>query len=114
MKTVAENIVQKQLDFYNNHDLEGFLSTYHNDTKIYNLGEENTLIMDGKEVMREKYAVRLSTPGLLSVVDKRIVVGNTVIDHEVVTMEGLNEPLKVAAIYEVEDGLIKTVWFVRE
>jgi len=113
MKT-PEQVVEKQLEFYNAHDLEGFLSTYHAETKIYNLAETNELIMDGIEVMREKYAERLSTPNLHAIIEKRIVVGNTVIDHEVVTMDGLNGKLKVAAIYEVKDELIKTVWFVRE
>lgn len=110
----AANIVQKQLEFYNAHDLEGFLSTYHEDVKIYNFGTENTLIMEGLETMREKYAVRLSTPGLHAVIDKRIVIGNTVIDHEIVTVDGQDKPTHVAAIYEVIDGLIKNVWFVRE
>ena len=113
MNNPAE-IVQKQLEFYNAHDLDGFLSTYHEEIKIYNLGNENTLIMEGLDVMREKYAVRLSTPGLHAVIDKRIVVGNTVIDHEIVTVHGQDEPTQVAAIYEVADGLIKNVWFVRE
>ena len=113
MNNPAE-IVQKQIEFYNAHDLEGFLSTYHEDIKIYDFGNENTLIIEGLKTMREKYAVRLSTPGLHAVIDKRIIVGNKVIDHEIVTVDGQDKPTQVAAIYEVADGLIKNVWFVRE
>jgi hypothetical protein len=109
--TVAD-IVQKQLEYYNSNNLDGFLSTYHEDIKIYNL-TDNSLIMEGMETLREKYAVRLNTPGLHAKIDKRIVIGNIVIDHEIVTSDGQKKPIEVAAIYEVINGLIKTVWFAR-
>jgi len=113
MKT-PEQVVQKQLEFYNAHDLEGFLSVFHNDAKVYNLSGGCELIMDGIEMLREKYGERLSTPNLHSEIEKRIVYGNTVIDHEIITMDGLEGTQRIAAIYEVIDGLIKTAWFVRE
>ena len=41
---------------------------------------------------------------------KRIVPGNKVIDHERVC--GIREqPVEVVAVYEIADGLIRTVWF---
>lgn len=47
---------------------------------------------------------------------KRIVLNNTVIDHELAQMCTLNKnkvdrSFEVIAIYEVEDGLIKRVMF---
>jgi len=109
---IAEEMARKQLECYNNHDLEGFLSAYHDDTKIYNL-IDGSLIMEGKGAMRERYGERFKNPNLHAKLVNRMVIGNKVIDHESVTGLGESPPTEVAAIYEVEDGLIKTVWFVR-
>ena len=111
---IAEKMAQKQLDCYNNHDLEGFLSAYHDDTKIYNLAD-GSLIMEGKEAMRERYGERFKNPDLHARLVNRIVIGDSkAIDHESVTGLGDGPPVQVAAIYEIVDELIKTVWFVRE
>lgn len=47
-------------------------------------------------------------------IQNRIVIGNKVIDHEYVT--GLEEEKikKAVAIYQVENSVIKRVWFVFE
>lgn len=110
--SIAEELAKKQLHYYNNHDLEGFLSAYHDDTKIYNI--DGTLIMEGKEAMRQRYGERFKNPHLHAELVNRMVFGNKAIDHESVTTEPGGVPTQVAAIYEVEDELIKTVWFVRE
>ena len=109
--SIARELAEKQLECYNNHDLEGFLSAYHDDTKIYNI--DGSLIMEGKEAMRERYGERFKNPHLHAELVNRMVFGNKAIDHERVT--GIGDTVtEVAAIYEVEGGLIKTVWFVRE
>ena len=110
--SIAEELAKKQLECYNNHDLEGFLSVYHDDTKIYNI--DGTLIMEGKAAMRERYGERFKNPKLHARLVNRMVFGNKAIDHESVTVGDDNPPVQVAAIYEVEGELIKTDWFVRE
>jgi hypothetical protein len=55
------------------------------------------------------------SPNLHSNVVSRQVIGNKVLDYEVIT--GRNnqpEPLFLIAIYEVENGKIKRCYFVRE
>ncbi len=52
--THVEKLVQKQLDYYNENNLEAFVSTYHEDIEIINL-EDNTLILKGIEALTEKY-----------------------------------------------------------
>ena len=52
-----QEIVQKQLDFYNNHDLNGFISTYEENIKIYSL-IDNSIILEGKEALKERYRER--------------------------------------------------------
>lgn len=111
----AVEVVQKQLGFYNNHDLEGFASTYSRDIKIYNLGEV-TPFLSGIETLRERYAKKFKTPGLHANISNRITLGNYVIDHENVTVLQGDEEVKssVIAMYEVKDDLIINVWFARE
>jgi len=108
-----EELVITQLDYYNKHDLEGFLSVFHDDTKIYNL-IDGSLIMEGKEAMRQRYGERFSHPDLHAEIVNRIIIGNKVIDHESVTGAGNEKPVQVAAIYEIQGDFITTVWFVRE
>ena len=108
-----EDIIQKQLDFYNNHDLDGFISTYHEDIKIYNL-IDNSIILEGKEYLREKYSERFQVLKVHAEVQNRMVIGNRVIDHEHVTTINTDSIVKAVAIYELEDALIKRVWFVFE
>lgn len=111
--TKAEEIVQKQLDFYNAHDLEGFISTYSDDVKIYNL-IDNTIIMEGKELLKENYKERFDVLKVHAELVNRIVIGDKVIDHEHVSGLTKNDIVKAVAIYEIEDCLIKRVWFVYE
>lgn len=111
--TKAEEIVQKQLDFYNAHDLEGFISTYSDDIKIYNL-IDNTIIMEGKELLKENYKERFDVLKVHAELVNRIVIGDKVIDHEHVSGLTKNDIVKAVAIYEIEDCLIKRVWFVYE
>ncbi len=106
-----EPIVQKQLEAYNSRDIEAFLATYSNDVKLYNYFP-NTLITDGKTAMRKGYADFFeSTPDLHCEIRNRIIITNVVIDEEEITANG--NTFNAVAIYEVEDGKIVRVTFVR-
>ncbi|MBT8267837.1 MAG: nuclear transport factor 2 family protein [Bacteroidia bacterium] len=106
----VENIVQIQLEAYNKRDIDAFMATYADDIKLYNYPEE--LRTDGKTAMRQSYDEFFKrTPDLKAVIQKRIVLGNKVIDEEHVTING--QLYKAVAIYEVEDGLIKKVTFIQ-
>ncbi|QUI25751.1 nuclear transport factor 2 family protein [Vallitalea pronyensis] len=108
-----QEIVNKQLEFYNNHNLDGFISTYHDDVKIFNL-EDNSVILEGKKALKERYRERFDIFKVHSDIQNRIVVGNKVIDHEYVTGLKKDTIVKAVAIYEIEDSLIKRVWFTFE
>ncbi|CAH2211774.1 nuclear transport factor 2 family protein [Tepidibacter aestuarii] len=108
-----QEIVQMQLDFYNKHNLEGFMSTYHDDITVYNL-IDNSVILEGKELLREKYYERFEILKVHAELVNRMVIGNKVIDHEYVTELNVDEIVKAVAIYEIEDSLIKRVWFLFE
>lgn len=105
-----EAIVQKQLDAYNDRDIEGFLATYTDDVKLYNFPHE--LRTDGSEAMRKGYADFFkSAPDLHCEIKNRMVIGNKVIDEEYITANG--NTFNAVAIYEVENGKIAKVTFVR-
>ena len=55
-----------------------------------------------------------NNPKLHGEIVNRIVLGNFVIDQERVTGFPNDRVIDTVAIYEVKDGLIHKVWFVRE
>lgn len=108
------DVVQRQFDAYNRHDLEGFLVNFHDAMKGYRMPAVEPSIV-GKAALREFYATqRFNKPALKAELLHRIVLGNKVFDHERIT--GLTEtPLEMVAVFEVTDldrgGLIQTAWF---
>ena len=104
-----EIIVQKQLEAYNNRDIDGFLATYSKQAKIYRYSGE--LQSDGSDAMRSDYVDFFnSSPDLHCEIVNRIVIGNKVIDEESITANG--KTFKGVAIYEVENNEIVKVTFV--
>ena len=111
MKTSnAVEVVQEQLEAYNARDLDRFAATYADTIRIFRLPATEPAIV-GMKQLREIYSARFSSPNLHAEIVNRMVLGNKVIDHE--RVRGIREDLvEAAAIYEVTDGLIQTVWFV--
>lgn len=107
-----EEVVQKQLEYYNNRDIDGFCSTYSEDIRVYKL-EDNSLILEGQKELREKYLIRFKSVGLNAEIHNRIVFGSFVTDHEKVSGIEEGKVKEVIAIYHVKDGLIDKVWFAR-
>ncbi|MDJ0837784.1 MAG: nuclear transport factor 2 family protein [Acidobacteriota bacterium] len=105
-------VVQRQLDAYNNHDMEAFLATYSPKIRILSFPDSKVMV-EGMDQMRERYSVRFAPgSGVHASIINRMVFGDTVIDHERVL--GLSEPgvpVEAMAIYHVVDGLIETMWF---
>jgi hypothetical protein len=103
-------VVQLQLDAYNARDLAGFLAAYADEVRVFRPPAPAASIV-GKRALAEYYATqRFNLVGLNAELVNRMVIGNKVIDHE--RISGVRElPFEVAAVYEVVDGLIRTVWF---
>jgi putative hydrolase of HD superfamily len=105
-------VVQRQLDNYNAQNLDGFANTFAVDAEVFiNLGDSVAGIV-GRDQIRERYGRMFrDNPGNKSTLIGRMVQGNFVFDHEWIT--GRENDLKIMAIYEVEEGLIKRCWFAR-
>ena len=109
--TPAE-VVQAQLDAYDNGDIDAFLATYAPEISIYD--HPAKLLMSGHDQMRESYSrLFASAPELKTHISQRITIGSYVIDHETVTGTPDGVPRSVVAMYEVRNGSIVNVWFVK-
>jgi hypothetical protein len=104
------DIVQRQLDAYNAHDLDAFCACFADDVRTWRMPETSPTLA-GKAALRAFYAEqRFAIPTLRAELLARIALGDKVIDHE--RVHGLHpQPSEVAAIYRVADGLIAEVWF---
>lgn len=101
-------VVQRQLDAYNRRDIDALLATYAGDACQYE--HPATLAASGAAQIRDRMSVRFQEPDLYARLVQRAVMGNIVIDQEVVTRnfpEGVGE-VDVVAIYEVIDGKIQS------
>lgn len=109
----AEQVVELQLHYYNAHDVKGFASTYTEDVEIYDL-PEGSLKFKGNSVLEERYARNFETKPHARI-ERRIVEGNKVIDHEFYIREGMDTEGSVVAIYEVDldKEQISKVWFLK-
>ena len=107
-----EAVVQRQLEAYNAKDIDALMATFADDVEAFEY--PNTLLFSGIEKMRQRLAGRLQEPNLHAQLLNRIMMGNLVIDHEIVTRtfpEGAGQ-LETIVIYEVRDGKIAKNWFV--
>lgn len=109
-------LIDKQLEAYNNRDINAFAATYHDDVEIYHFS--NGLQYRGKSELITRYGDKFASLVFLKATSlKRIVQGNYLVDHELAessTIGGhkIERSIKVIAAYEVEDGLIKRVSFL--
>lgn len=112
-KTMAEKLVQEQLDGYNKRDIEAFLKPYSDSVAVYMF--PNQLLYKGKEIMRTEYAGMFqNTPDLYCTVVCRMVLGNKIIDEESVVFNKTKPALHASAIYVIANGKIVSVWFVSQ
>jgi len=96
-----EELVQAQVDTFNNRDLERFVSYYSPDVSIVDgMGNQ---IMKGHEGMRLFYGKLFEqSPELHVKISARIVVGHHVIDEEHITgvnLQGFLSELHSAVVY---------------
>jgi len=107
-----QDLAQRQLNAYNARQIDAFLEPYAEDVEVYSFPDK--LLYKGKETMRKQYGSMFEkTPVLHCELLNRIVIGNTVIDHESVTFAPNKPPTQAVAIYRIENGRIRQVYFAR-
>jgi hypothetical protein len=109
--TTPLEVIQAQLAAYNAKDIDALLATYAADAEQFTLHGER--LAKGHEEMRARFLTRFAEPDLHARLLSRTVMGNVVVDMELITRnfpEGVGT-LEMLCIYEVADGLIQKVSF---
>ena len=104
-----QDVVQRQLEAYNDRDLQRFLAEYSEDIQVFRPPATLPAIV-GKKAFGEFYAAqRFNHAELHAEVLSRMVLGNKVVDHE--RIQGVRaQPFEVVVVYEVNNGLIECMW----
>ena len=111
MFPAPEAVVQRQLDAFNDRQLDAWLATYAPEARQFELA--GALLADGHAAIRARNAPRFADPALHARLLQRAVMGHVVIDREYVTRQLPEGPgyAEIVCIYEVSDGLIRTATF---
>ena len=107
-----EAVAQGQLDAYNAQDLDAFMSFYAEDCIVADLN--GPIANNGAAAIRDRYAAMFAKfPENKAGLVNRIVVGDTVVDHEDVLRAPGGERFFACAIYTIKDAKIVRVDFAR-
>ena len=108
-----EAITQAQLDAYNSQDLDAYCGFFTDDVVVANVAGEVT--STGIDAYRARYKDAFAKfPKNKAELLNRIVLGQTVVDHERVDRgDGVTPTFEVAAIYTFEGDKIARVDFAK-
>ncbi len=108
----VEQVIQKQLDAYNAHDIEAFMAMWAEDALYFEHPSKPLAV--GADAIRARHAARFQETNLFARLNQRMVLGNKVVDQETVTRtfpEGTGT-IDVIVIYEVLNGKIAKAWYI--
>jgi hypothetical protein len=106
------DLVQAQLDAYNAQDLDAYCAFYADDVVVADLN--GVVTTRGLDAYRARYTKAFADfPENKAELINRIVLGQTIIDHERVIRRPGGETFDVAAIYSFADGKIARVDFAK-
>ena len=110
--SASAELIQKQLDAYNNQNIEAFLACYAEDAVL--AGMNGDVTHRGLAAIRKRHEdLFFEFPKNHARLVNRIDLGTTVIDHEQVERSPGGDRFEVAAIYTIKDGKIARVDFAR-
>lgn len=106
-----EEVVQKQLEAYNQCDIDAFAATYTDDVKV--VDGNGKVRCDGIAQLREVYGPLFkANPHQVAIITKRITATDWVIDDEEVIGRADNVRRNAVAIYRVKGDKIWHVTLV--
>jgi hypothetical protein len=103
-------IVNQRMAFFNEHNYAEFIKLYNKDVKVYTYPDK--LLGTGADRLGSIFKSDFEKKSIRVQILNQITNGSYVINHEIVTNDGKDK--KYVSIYEVKDGLITSVRFVRE
>jgi uncharacterized protein (TIGR02246 family) len=105
-------VVERQLAAYNARDAAAFAATYAENVELFDFPAKARLT--GRVKLQASYTQFFeAAPKLHCEILHRSVFGNRVVDHERVTGLPNGTALEAVAVYEVENGLIRRVTFIK-
>ena len=111
--TTPRTIANAQLAAYRARDLEAFMALFAPEAFIEDLhtGQRRAV---GRAAITEIYRARFrDNPDLACTIHAQMDLGDFAIDHETVSGLADGSSFSAIAIYEVRDGLIRSVRFIR-
>lgn len=103
--------VIRQLEAYNNRDIDTFASAFSDTVKVFR--QPGILTYQGRDELHKRYGQMFeNTPDLHCQLVNRIVSGNIVIDHERVRFSKDQPRREAIAVYRVRNGEIVEVTFI--
>lgn len=110
-----EEVVQKQLETYNNRDIDGFMSVIDQNVTLHDFST-GEITLKGFDACKKVYAALFETsPKLHSKILTRTIFDNKVIDHEYITgRKGSDTPIELVLIYEVNLEKITKITVLRK
>ena len=114
-KMTPETVVQKQLEAYNNRDINGFMSVIDKDVTMHEFST-GEITLEGYDACKNVYSTLFeASPKLHSKILTRTVFDNKVIDHEYITgRKGSSTPIELVLIYEVKNEKITKMTVLRK
>jgi hypothetical protein len=103
-------VVNNRMKLYNQHNYEAFIKLYNKDVKVYTYPDR--LMGTGADRLGSIFKSDFDEKSISVEIVNQMTNGRYVINHEIVTNN--DKETKYVSIYEVEDGLITNVRFVRE
>ncbi len=103
-------VVNERMSAYNNHDIESFMENYGEAIEISTYSGKS--LGSGKKHIRSIFAPMFAEGVVQVEIHHQIEKDSFVVNHETVT-DG-DDVTQYVSIYEVRDGLIQSVGFVRD
>jgi hypothetical protein len=111
-ESAAARVVDASVDAYNRHDLDAYAALFAPSARVYLHPAE--VITSGTTALRNRYREQWrENPRLRVQVASRMLQGNYVVDHQHSVGWADGQDVRVVAIYEVRNGRIQNLWFVR-
>ena len=107
-----EKIIEQQVVAYNARDINAFVACHHPEVELYILGEKLPFAVGRAQIKTRYGEIFEQSPKLHTEIVQRMVMGNTVIDKEIITGRIGIEQQHYIAIYEIRNGLIARVHFL--
>ena len=107
----AEETIQNQVEGYNTRDIDKFAACHAEQVQLYKFGEAEPFCTSRTQLRKIYSDIFDNSPTLHTEIIKRIVMGGTIIDHEIVTGRKGVDKMELVAIYEVKNNEIAKAYF---